>query len=183
MGALAPAARRAPARSEERRWRRLVDRVGREDGKLFAHHRSLVEVAPVGEHRPAPRMLCGRRAAVKRRARPGGRRGLEPLVDLHHRPGDVEIRRCVPGRAGLVAGLEEHVVGLDRKNGHLYRVAWPCATREALGSLRTNLAAGRTAACWSRSSWVGCLNFQRRACPVIRSLSAVIPAAAKTRQS
>src|SRR5450756_1412608 len=61
MGAVAPAARRVPPRSEERRWRRLVDRVRREDGKLFAHHRSLVEVAPVGGRRLAPACYVGGR--------------------------------------------------------------------------------------------------------------------------
>src|SRR5450759_3452653 len=49
------------ARSEERRWRRLVDRVRREDGKLFAHHRSLVEVAPVGERDRRPACYVGGR--------------------------------------------------------------------------------------------------------------------------
>ena len=74
-------------------------------------------------------------------------RGLEPFVGLNPRLGEVEIRRGAAGRAGLVAGREERVVDLDRKKGHVHRVA------------------------------------RRRVCRVIGSLSAVIPAAAKTRQS
>src|SRR5665647_2795409 len=97
MSTVAPAAKRAPTRSEERRWRRLVDRVRREDGKLFAHHRSLVEVAPVGGRRLAPACYVG-------------------------------------GRRRSTVGLDEDVVDLDRKNGHPYRVAWPCTAREALGA-------------------------------------------------
>lgn len=85
VDAVAPAARRAPARSGERSWGRLVDRVGREDGEFFAHHRSLVEVMPVNERRAAPRMLCGRRAAVNRDMRIRARRSRTRRCDVMRR--------------------------------------------------------------------------------------------------
>ena len=57
------------ARSGEGSWRRLVDRVVREDGKLFAHHRSLVE-SGAGRRTPtgAPHAMWAARGGQARSA-------------------------------------------------------------------------------------------------------------------